>query len=258
MTKALETNDWRDTDPWMKRIKLTLHDMQTNIKLLWIPSHCNIPGNDRADELANRGAKLSQNDTITTHGIVKAKIRNRRWKVTHKRAKQTFRDRTSTKAEIECLWPRSTRSLYARLRSNHAKELKHYRHHKLKTEPDALCPCGTGEEETIDHLLTRCPRLDDAREKYCPGRNLTVEMLVKEPDICRKILATLYVRLKLKTDNKTQSADASTEETDSRLLIQDILNRPTEQTAHSTPQTTNEEIGEQDHSSRGDPVNIRM
>ena len=49
LTRALESNDWRDADTWMKSIKQTLHRMKINIKLLWIPSHCDISGNDRAD-----------------------------------------------------------------------------------------------------------------------------------------------------------------------------------------------------------------
>jgi ribonuclease HI len=266
LTRALESNDWRDADPWMKSIKQTLHRMKTNIKLLWIPSHCDIPGNDRADELADRGAKLSQKNTITTHGIVKAKIRNRKWKVTHERAKRTFGDRSSTKAEIERKWPKDCRSLFARLRSNHAKELKHYQH-RLGTEPDALCSCGTGDEETIDHLLIRCPRVDDAREKHCPGTRMKEEMLVTEPERCRKILATLYARLRIKTDEGEISSASTTDghpqgdpglTTDSRQTIQDILNRPTEQTDDSTTQTTNEETGEQGHPSRGGPADICM
>ena len=52
--------------------------MKSKMKLLWIPCHCNIPGNDRANELADRGAKLSQKNTIATHRIVKVKIRNMR------------------------------------------------------------------------------------------------------------------------------------------------------------------------------------
>ena len=46
--------------------------------------------------------------------------------------------------------------------------------------------------------------------------------------------------------------------TDNRHRIQDILNRLTEDTGDSTTQTTNEETGEQGHSTRGGPADICM
>ncbi len=38
----------------MKEIKEELHEMRTEVTLLWIPSHCDIEGNERADELARQ------------------------------------------------------------------------------------------------------------------------------------------------------------------------------------------------------------
>ena len=51
LVDALKSNNWKNGDPWLKQIK----QMSYNLTLLWIPSHCVIPGNERADELANKG-----------------------------------------------------------------------------------------------------------------------------------------------------------------------------------------------------------
>ena len=45
--------------------------------LLWVPSHCNIEGNDRADELAELGTKLNQTGVPVTDKIVKARIKGK-------------------------------------------------------------------------------------------------------------------------------------------------------------------------------------
>ena len=51
MLMALKSNDW--------------NDFHRKVALVWVPSHCNIPGNEKADHLTNLGTELSQ------HGIRK-------------------------------------------------------------------------------------------------------------------------------------------------------------------------------------------
>ena len=79
MTTAIQANDPKDRDPWMQDIKTAACNTLNKITLLWIPSHCGIDGNEIADELAAKGTSLDQSNTIVTHSIVKAKIRNKRW-----------------------------------------------------------------------------------------------------------------------------------------------------------------------------------
>jgi ribonuclease HI len=81
LVSALQNNNWKDKDPWLKTIKHLLRQTETNITLLWIPSHCDIPGNERADELAKLGSALNQDNVPITHRIIKAKIKNKKWTV---------------------------------------------------------------------------------------------------------------------------------------------------------------------------------
>ena len=46
MTKALEANNPKDRDPWMKQIKRATADTPNKVVVLWIPSHCGIDGNE--------------------------------------------------------------------------------------------------------------------------------------------------------------------------------------------------------------------
>ena len=68
---------------------------------------------------------MDQSSAPVTENIVRAKIRNRKWKVEHERAAKMYGERRKPK-EIEKSWPANTRRLYARIRSDHAKELRCY------------------------------------------------------------------------------------------------------------------------------------
>ena len=63
MVDALRQNHWKDDDPWLKQIKELLYHLQAEVTLLWIPSHCDTEGNEKADDLAKLGTKMSQAST---------------------------------------------------------------------------------------------------------------------------------------------------------------------------------------------------
>ena len=84
--EALNCNRWNDLDPCINRLKALIRTIPTNITILWLPSHCGVAGNDKADDLANRGAQMDQSGVPVTHNIVKAKIKSRKWEIVHERA----------------------------------------------------------------------------------------------------------------------------------------------------------------------------
>ena len=96
--------------------------------LLWIPSHCDINGNEIANELAKDGTTMDQSRTIVTHKIVKTKIKNRKWKTSHSRVSATYKERRLPKYNNEKEWPLEVRMTFTRMRTGHAMELKQYRH----------------------------------------------------------------------------------------------------------------------------------
>ena len=130
---------------------------------------CDVGGNERADELAKEGAKMNQNEVPITHNIVKAKINLKKWTVEHERAKMMFKDRRTPRWDIEVLWPRRVCTLYSRLRSQHAMELRWYTHFKIQKDESPFCEeCDA--IETIQHVLCECPALLEVRVRQWEGR----------------------------------------------------------------------------------------
>ena len=92
LQSALAQNNWKDRDPWLKEIKQILFTLEEPVTLLWIPSHCDIPGNEKADELAKAGGELEQDQIPVTHKIVKANIKSRKWTVKTQEQKTSMED----------------------------------------------------------------------------------------------------------------------------------------------------------------------
>ena len=194
MWQALQSNNWKDDDYHLHQIKSKVRAVDSKITLLWVPSHCNIEGNERADKLADQGTKEPQNEVPLSEKIVKARIRRRRWVPTHDRVRKIYRERRKPKLEVERRWPRKVRSAYSRLRTGHAKQLAYYRY-LIEKEDSPECACGDGDE-TAEHLLCHCEQLRAARERLLI-RNPSPDWLVKEPDKCRRLLSERFPELQL-------------------------------------------------------------
>ena len=88
-TDALEHNDWRVDDHWIKETWRVVSAITSRVAVLWIPSHVDIPGNERADELAGEGSLMSQEGVPVTFGVMKARIKQRKWTITYPEAIST-------------------------------------------------------------------------------------------------------------------------------------------------------------------------
>lgn len=192
LVESIQNDNWKDTHEWLRMIKAKLSAMQQNLTICWVPSHCNVFGNEKADLLAEKGTELSQKDAPTTFGIIKAKIKNIKWKIDHQRAKDTFQERRKPKS-IENSWPAEVRRVYGRVRSGHAKELRHYRK-RIGMDTDATCIfCELDEDETIEHLVCRCTQLEARRMAL--GGDFNVGTLTSDPEKCRKLLMSRIEKL---------------------------------------------------------------
>ena len=185
---VLKNDDWRDAQEWVRKIKL-ISRQTSNVTIIWVPSHCGVDGNEEADRLADLGTKMDQSQIPITLAIATAKIRKRKWNPTHKRALEIYQDKKKPKLEVERQWPRSVQSLYSRLRSNHAKELKQYMY-RIDVADDPYCECEEGEESTI-HVLMHCPKLDSIRRSIMQ-EPVTPHHLVSDPEKSRRILAARF------------------------------------------------------------------
>ena len=206
MVEALKAEEWKNSDYHLAQIKHKLHMIESKVILLWVPSHCDVAGNEVADKLADRGAKESQQGIAVSEKIMKARIRRGKWQFIHERTARMYKDRRRPKMEIERSWPRKVRSAFSRLRTGHSKLLAQYRYLIDKAD-SPVCECGNeDEEQTIDHLLCSCPLLNSSREQL-KIHNISPDWMVTDPDLCRKLLSARFPELKLGTGTEEDTSN---------------------------------------------------
>ena len=199
--RALANDDWKDAQDWVRKIKELSYILETTVTILWIPSHCGCEGNEEADRLAEEATKLEQSEVPITFAIAKARVNKRSWSVTHERAADMYQGRKRPKFEIERNWPVKVRSLYQRLRTDHCKELGHYKY-KIETADHPYCKCG--EVENIEHVLCHCPILEWTRRSVF-GEPVKMSHMVSDPEKCRVFLAHRFKELAFKHIAANQS-----------------------------------------------------
>ena len=143
---------------------------------MWCPSHCDIPGNDRADELAKEATSLERQIPFNTTRS-NAKRRSKRttlrlwqqeWKATPKTGRYAIANRLApslnpTKHFLDLKGSREVfgRVLQCRTGHNYTGE---FRKTFLPTSPDPInCICDNSTIESRSHILRECPRYDEHR-----------------------------------------------------------------------------------------------
>ena len=206
---ALRNNNWKDKCEILAKIKEEAHLVNNKPTILWIPSHCDVKGNEEADKMAELGSRMDQSEVPVAHAMVKARIKSKKWTVTHRRAAEMYGDRRSPMFAVEREWPRDARRLFSRLRTGHTQELKDWSY-KIDEADDPACECGH-EKETTEHLLCECPMLDGARRRYSEGRKVSMEHMITEPEMCRRILLTRFPELTREDNRKKQTTSGAGE-----------------------------------------------
>jgi len=178
-------------DGWKAEMCECMMKNKARIKILWIPSHINIEGNEAADNQAKRGSFLNQDEIPIEKDIVKAKIKRERYNIEHEGARQKFKERREPKQAIEKRWPHKIKVLYTRLRTNHSAELGYYQK-KINNEEEGKCRLCHDKEETSEHLVCDCPGLEMTRREIFLDTELPYSVLVEDPERSRKILSKVF------------------------------------------------------------------
>ena len=127
----------------------------------WIPSHCGIPGNERADTLAKNGSQKEQPDTRTSYEEIQTILkreRQNRWNRDHQE-----RDTNDNIKRLN----REGQVLIFRLRTGHCL-LRGHLFEKFKIGESGRCLCDSGENMTPYHILQDCQMFRGLREQYWP------------------------------------------------------------------------------------------
>ena len=139
---------------------------------------------------------MNQQDAPVTFSIVRAKVKSSKWEIGHGtdgRAAEMFGERRSTKTD-ERSWPEKIKQLFGRIRCGHAKELKSYQKRIGLTDCGTCTYCDMDEQETVEHVLCKCPQLELARRELWPDE-FNMKMMVMNPDVCLKLLGRRYPAL---------------------------------------------------------------
>ena len=139
------------------------------VVLQWIPSHCNIHGNEAADRLAKRGTTEVQTDRSTSYSEVKTIIKAKqhsRWTVQHPHY---------NKADPYYQLTRQDQVVIFRLRTGHNR-LNHHMFSKFRIGLSEQCFCGA-ISQTEDHLLQSCPLHDALRKRTWPNSTTVAQKL---------------------------------------------------------------------------------
>jgi hypothetical protein len=122
------------------------------LRMVWVPSHCGIEGNELADQAADRAASRTQEGVACSFNGVKRRLvkteSRGEWK--SERCRKIYAER-KVKIEEEDKWSREEMVSWSRFRCGHSLELASYRR-RIGLGGDGLCRrCGL-EEETTDHV----------------------------------------------------------------------------------------------------------
>ena len=146
------------------------------ITVSWCPSHCGIPGNERADSLAKEATSLGcQIPFSTTRSNAKrrsksaiVKLWQKEWRSTPKTGRYAIANRIqpSLNPTKHFQLLKDQREIFGRVlqcRTGHAYTGE-FRQFFLPLSPDPTsCPCDNETLETRTHILVDCPRYDEHR-----------------------------------------------------------------------------------------------
>jgi len=172
-----------------------------HIKIIWIPGHVEIDGNERADEEAKKAALHPSTSQPYNHRPLKSartraikeaakKQWDKEWNENTKTAKAlrriTKRKGAKTGPKLYNEIPgRDTVAKIVQLRTGHCG-LNHYLH-RFGKRNSPYCECGMGKE-TVEHYLLECRRFKQQRKKMIKdigkGR-LNIERLLGQPQMIK-------------------------------------------------------------------------
>ena len=166
-----------DTSKDITQLSWSLHNListhSKRVVLQWIPAHTGVPGNERADALAKRGASLPQPENPVTYRtccqMIKSNMKED-WLDTWAKG-DTGRPMFNHMTKPLLTDPinklrRGDQSLIFQLRTQHVPLNQHL--NRIGVKPSAACPLCDYPTETVDHLLFYCRKLTDLRGCFLP------------------------------------------------------------------------------------------
>ena len=135
-------------------VKLRLYNGE--VRILWVPGHCNHRGNELSDLEAKLGSEVAQPsvplDSLTRAALIRRE--ERQSSLTHPRLTALYT--TRPREEEEALLQKADRADLIRFHCGHHPHLRRWQHMTGMSETDSCRLCAE-EEESSEHLWLRCP-----------------------------------------------------------------------------------------------------
>ena len=154
------------------RVKLSKLIESRRVVLQWIPAHYGISDNEKADELAKRGANMQQENLPIT---IKQKQNMFRVKKIHDDYHKL---------------DRADQVILIRLRTEHNR-LNAHMYKKMKLIPSSMCICNI-EDKTTEHILQRCPNHTNIRNQLWPDNTTLQHNLYGTPEERRRTVSFIH------------------------------------------------------------------
>lgn len=181
----------RLVDECLQRItELAEHN---RVKLVWVPGHSGIPGNEKADELARQGSNANMIGPEPSVGIPRCSTRRvtgewintkhlERWKTYpgNKHGKQAIAGPNKNKAQELLKYSRKELKDLTALLTGHGPVRQHLSTMKLFDDNLDCRLCGE-EIETFEHIICECEALGQRRQTIFGKTKLVLKEIQRAP-----------------------------------------------------------------------------
>ena len=152
-----------------------------SIRLLWVPGHSFLPGNDTANELARRGTLLAPSAIPCSLSPLTSRIHSRLFSDWRRTVSSKYFDtQVPSISTEELVLPRHARCVLSRLCCNgHSLLLGSYLSRIGRIENSSCSACGHPSQD-ISHLILHCPATDSLRRSLF-GASLSLYDLWSRP-----------------------------------------------------------------------------
>jgi hypothetical protein len=191
---ALGSGITLDPDILSLQRRIALLGGDKSLTVAWIPGHCAIRGNERADELAKAGSSEPQQDVLLDHAAELHLLRRSCCPppIAHPRLASLYEKHPDLRREDASLSQKDSVDL-VRFRSGHHPALRRWQHLTGAVDSPACRFCGDEEESSI-HLWLSCPAFDASRLRLHAGQDHSE--LINPTASAKALLRTILRRLR--------------------------------------------------------------